>query len=64
MVNQTFSQLCSFDYTTKKVKIYKAPWSIQDKPRFAYRGLLLGEAQVFKEKIFILLAVLYLTSGQ
>lgn len=42
--NQTFSQLCSFDYTTKTVQIHKAPWSIQDKPRFAYRGLMLGEA--------------------
>jgi len=59
MMHQTFSQLCSFDYTTKTVKIYKAPWSIQDKPRFAYRGLLLGEAQVFKEIFFILLVVLY-----
>ncbi|XP_027928598.1 beta-hexosaminidase 1 isoform X3 [Vigna unguiculata] len=42
---ETFSQLCSFDYTTKKVKIYKAPWSIQDKPRFAYRGLLLDTSR-------------------
>ncbi|KAL9297429.1 hypothetical protein ACSQ67_023325 [Phaseolus vulgaris] len=42
---ETFSQLCSFDYTTKTVKIYKAPWSIQDKPRFAYRGLLLDTSR-------------------
>ncbi|XP_020231932.1 beta-hexosaminidase 1 [Cajanus cajan] len=42
---ETFSQLCSFDYTTKTVKIYKAPWSIQDKPRFAFRGLLLDTSR-------------------
>ncbi|KAK7295676.1 hypothetical protein RJT34_18587 [Clitoria ternatea] len=42
---ETFSQLCSFDYTTKTVKIYKAPWSIQDKPRFAYRGLMLDTSR-------------------
>lgn len=39
---QTFSQLCAFDYLTKSVQIYKAPWFIQDKPRFQYRGLLIG----------------------
>ncbi|KAK4284111.1 hypothetical protein QN277_000984 [Acacia crassicarpa] len=43
---ETFSQLCSFDYTSKAVKIHNAPWSIRDKPRFAYRGLLLGEPEV------------------
>ncbi|XP_019427073.1 PREDICTED: beta-hexosaminidase 1-like [Lupinus angustifolius] len=40
-----FSQLCSFDYTTKTVQIYKAPWSIRDKPRFAYLGLLLDTSR-------------------
>lgn len=39
---QTFSQLCAFDYSTKSVQIYKAPWFIQDTPRFQYRGLLIG----------------------
>ena len=48
MVQQTFSQLCTFDYTTKTVQIYKAPWSIRDQPRFAYRGLMLGEPQCFQ----------------
>ncbi|KEH21878.1 putative beta-N-acetylhexosaminidase [Medicago truncatula] len=42
---ETFSQLCSFDYTTKTVQIQKAPWSIQDKPRFAYRGLMLDTSR-------------------
>ncbi|ESW14701.1 hypothetical protein PHAVU_007G010100 [Phaseolus vulgaris] len=42
---ETFSQLCSFDYTTKKVEINKAPWSIRDKPRFQYRGLMLDTSR-------------------
>ncbi|KAF7811366.1 beta-hexosaminidase 1-like [Senna tora] len=42
---ETFSQLCSFDYTSKKVQIHNAPWSIHDKPRFAYRGLLLDTSR-------------------
>ncbi|KAK7340842.1 hypothetical protein VNO77_21556 [Canavalia gladiata] len=42
---ETFSQLCSFDYSDKTIKIYKAPWSIQDKPRFSYRGLLLDTSR-------------------
>ncbi|XP_031254283.1 beta-hexosaminidase 1 [Pistacia vera] len=42
---ETFSQLCSFDYGTKSVQIYKAPWYIKDKPRFAFRGLLLDTSR-------------------
>ncbi|KAL3838106.1 hypothetical protein ACJIZ3_022697 [Penstemon smallii] len=42
---ETFSQLCSFDYGTKSVKLHKAPWYIQDKPRFSYRGLLLDTSR-------------------
>ncbi|WVY92819.1 hypothetical protein V8G54_031907 [Vigna mungo] len=42
---ETFSQLCSFDYTTKKLQISKVPWSIRDKPRFQYRGLLLDTSR-------------------
>ncbi|GMI87075.1 beta-hexosaminidase 1 [Hibiscus trionum] len=42
---ETFSQLCAFDYTTKSVQISKAPWYIKDKPRFAYRGLLLDTSR-------------------
>ncbi|KAJ6429090.1 hypothetical protein OIU84_020681 [Salix udensis] len=42
---ETFSQLCAFDYETKTVQIYKAPWYIVDKPRFAYRGLLLDTSR-------------------
>ncbi|KAG6395298.1 hypothetical protein SASPL_145940 [Salvia splendens] len=42
---ETLSQLCSFDYGTKTVKLYNAPWYIQDKPRFEYRGLLIDTSR-------------------
>ncbi|KAL9388664.1 hypothetical protein Peur_017269 [Populus x canadensis] len=42
---ETFSQLCAFDYETKAVQIYRAPWYVLDKPRFAYRGLLLDTSR-------------------
>ncbi|KAL6496786.1 Beta-hexosaminidase 1 [Orobanche hederae] len=42
---ETLSQLCTFDYGTKSVKLHKAPWYIQDKPRFTYRGLMLDTSR-------------------
>ncbi|KAH7548014.1 hypothetical protein ACOSP7_032674 [Xanthoceras sorbifolium] len=45
---ETFSQLCSFDFETKSVQVYKAPWYIQDKPRFAFRGLMLDTSRHYQ----------------
>lgn len=42
---ETFSQLCSFNYETKTVQVYKAPWYVKDEPRFPYRGLLLDTSR-------------------
>ncbi|XP_042511208.1 beta-hexosaminidase 1 [Macadamia integrifolia] len=42
---ETFSQLCSFNYGTKSVEVHKAPWLIQDEPRFVFRGLLLDTSR-------------------
>ncbi|XP_050384993.1 beta-hexosaminidase 1 [Argentina anserina] len=42
---ETFSQLCTYDYETKSMQVHKAPWNIRDKPRFAYRGLMLDTSR-------------------
>lgn len=42
---ESFSQLCIFNYDTKTVEVYKAPWYIQDEPRFPFRGLLLDTSR-------------------
>lgn len=45
---ETFSQLCTFNYGTKNVEVYKTPWYIHDEPRFAFRGLLLDTSRHYQ----------------
>ncbi|CAI9092477.1 OLC1v1027726C1 [Oldenlandia corymbosa var. corymbosa] len=45
---ETMSQLCVYDYESKSVKVFKAPWFIQDQPRFQYRGLLLDTSRHYQ----------------
>ncbi|KAL6620254.1 hypothetical protein ACP70R_035393 [Stipagrostis hirtigluma subsp. patula] len=42
---ETFSQLCSFDFDSRLIKLHSAPWSILDMPRFPYRGLLIDTSR-------------------
>ncbi|XP_078182328.1 beta-hexosaminidase 3-like [Carex rostrata] len=42
---ETFSQLCYFNFTTKVVELHAAPWTINDLPRFPYRGLLIDTSR-------------------
>ena len=44
---QTFSQLCRYDYDTERVVIDRAPWTIDDRPRFSHRGLMLDTSRHF-----------------
>ncbi|KAK4356231.1 hypothetical protein RND71_025202 [Anisodus tanguticus] len=41
---QTFSQACHFNFTTRTIEVHQVPWAIVDRPRFSFRGLLIGHS--------------------
>ncbi|XP_068666565.1 beta-hexosaminidase 3-like, partial [Aristolochia californica] len=44
-LSMAYSQLYSFNFTTRVFEVHLAPWIIADKPRFPYRGLLIDTAR-------------------
>ncbi|KAL6620255.1 hypothetical protein ACP70R_035394 [Stipagrostis hirtigluma subsp. patula] len=42
---ETFSQLCSYDFNARLIELRSAPWTILDRPRFPYRGLLIDTSR-------------------
>ncbi|XP_042977761.1 beta-hexosaminidase 3 isoform X2 [Carya illinoinensis] len=42
---QTFSQLCYFNFTLEVIQVPRVPWTVIDKPRFSYRGLLIDTSR-------------------
>ena len=42
---ETFSQLAAFNFTSRAYEVQQAPWHVEDRPRFNFRGVMVDTAR-------------------